>query len=398
MNAPILLGDGGTMSPADAARLSALASHPYVQRMLDAGFDARNEDKALLRLMSEAAEMPLARRYAAHLMGDRPHLMGLDPSAVHVPTGIPNQFVMYANRDLIADLVLPPVAVSKISDKIWSTPQATMQSIANTSIAGSRARPNEVAYSVSASQQYTCEPYGLIDFIDANTIANADSPLDPRVLSGLVIKSFLDLARESRVASAAFNSSNYGTNTEALAGADRWDQPSSDPVAALLAAKETMFSTPNTLVLGGQVWPKLRTNPNVLKYILGRAKVSNLGDVPAQMQMQFLAEILEVDRVIVGRAKVLSNQEGGTASQSYLWGKSAALLRVEPNPNPRMTQTFGYTYRFGGMSYRNEVIPDRMPGTAGGEYVKMTTMDDEFVLGSAEAANPTGYLFTTVIS
>jgi hypothetical protein len=273
-----------------------------------------------------------------------------------------------------------------------------LKSTAHTSIAGSRARPNEVAYSVSASQQYTCEPYGLIDFIDANTIANADSPLDPRVLSSLVIKSFLDLARESRVASAAFNASNYGTNTEALAGADRWDQPSSDPVAALLAAKETMFSTPNTLVLGGQVWPKLRTNPNVLKYILGRAKVSNLGDVPAQMQMQFLAEILEVDRVIVGRAKVLSNQEGGTASLGYLWGKSAALLRVEPNPNPRMTQTFGYTYRFGGMSYRNEVIPDRMPGTAGGEYVKLTTMDDEFVLGSAEAANPTGYLFTTVIS
>ena len=398
MNAPILMGEGSAMSSADAARLSALAAHPYVQRMLEAGFDSRNEDKSLLRLMSEAAAETPAQRYRAHLFGDRAHLMGLDPSAVHVPTGIPNQFVMYANRDNIADLVLPPVAVSKISDKIWATPQATLQSIANTSIAGSRARPNEVPYSVSASQQFNCEPYGLVDFIDANTIANADSPIDPRVLSGLVIKNYLDLAREKRVADAAFSASNYGTNTEALAGADRWDQPSSDPVSALLSAKETMFSTSNTLVLGGQVWAKLRVNPNVLKYILGRAKVSNIGDVPAQMQMQFLAEILEIDRVIVGRAKVLSNQEGGTASLGYLWGKSAALLRVEPNPNPRMTQTFGYTYRFGGMAYRNEIIADRMPGSAGGEYVKMTTMDDEFVLGSAESANPTGYLFTTVIS
>ena len=58
---------------------------------------------------------------------------------------------------------------------------------------------------------------------------------------------------------------------------------------------------------------------------------------------------------------MLSNQEGGTASLSYLWGKSAALLRVEPNRTPRMTQTFGYTYRFGGMSYRNEVIRTASP-------------------------------------
>ena len=153
----------------------------------------------------------------------------------------------------------------------------------------------------------------------------------------------------------AFNSSYYGSNTSTLSGANRWDTSTSDPIAAILAAKEQVFATPNVFVMGGQVWPKLRTNPKVLQYILSRAGVSNIGAVPAQMQLEFFAALIEVDEVIVGRAKYISGQEGST-STSYIWGKSAALMRVEPNPNPKMTQTWGYTFRMGSKAYRNEVI------------------------------------------
>lgn len=154
-----------------------------------------------------------------------------------------------------------------------------------------------------------------------------------------------------------------------------------------------MFSTPNTLVLGGQVWPKLRTNPSVLKYILGRAGAADIGAVPLTVQLELMAALLELDRVVVGRAKYVTSQEAGSTS-SYIWGKSAALIRVEQNPNPKMTQTFGYTFRFGSKQYRNEVIPDRMPGTQGGEYLKLTHSDDEVVVGGAT----TGYFWDTVVS
>lgn len=396
MTTPILQGES---NGADAARLaSLLSSDPAAMRLLSAGFSARNEDAALAALLSEAAEHDRSARRAFLSGRDGAHLMGPSAASVHIPTGLQNQFVSYANREMIADLAMPPVVVKKLSDKVWQLPLATMQQVANVALTSARARPGDVSYTVNSDLSYTCKPYGLIDFNDASAIANADTPLDLRVISAQAIKSFLDLAREKRVADVVFGASNYGTNTEALAGASRWDQPSSDPIAALLSAKESVFTTPNVLVLGGQVWPLLRTNPNVVKYILGRAGVANIGAVPAQMQLDFFAELIGVERVIVGRAKVLSNQEGGTASLGYLWGKSAALIRVEPSPNPRMTQCFGYTYRFDSMAYRNEVIPDRMPGLQGGEYIKMTHADAEVALGSSEAANPSGYLFTTVIS
>ena len=102
----------------------------------------------------------------------------------------------------------------------------------------------------------------------------------------------------------------------------------------------------------------------------------------------------DFERVVVGRAKYNSAQEGLTAVSDYVWGKSAALLRVEPNPDPLMTETFGYTYRFGGKAYRNEVIPDRLGGAMGGQYIKLSTFEDDVVIGGAN----TGYLLTTVIS
>lgn len=394
MNAPLKLTLGEGMDPAAFARLQQLAGDPLVARMLASGFSARNEDPAVARLMGEVQGLaPPARRALFAPRSDAPHLMGLSPGSVSIPTGLTNQFSMYENRDMIADDVLPVVSVDKLSGKVWGSPATTLQTIANAQLVGSRGRPNEVPYSVNADLSYNCENYGLVDFIDYQTIANADAPIEPRVLSAVVVKSFLDLAREYRVAGVVFNSANYGANTTALSGANRWDQPSSDPIAEILTRKEEIFSTANTLVIGGQVWPKLRTNPKVLQYILSRSGVSNIGAVPLSVQAELFAALCEVERVVIGRAKYITSQEAGSTS-AYLWGKSCALIRVEPNPNPRMTSTFGYTYRFGSKAYRNEVIPDRMPGAMGGEYLKLTHSDAEVAIGGAT----TGFFWDTVIS
>mgnify|MGYP000116605629 CR=1 FL=1 len=129
--------------------------------------------------------------------------------------------------------------------------------------------------------------------------------------------------------------------------------------------------------------------------LTARASAStSSGAVPMQVALETIAELIGVDKVIVGRAKYNSAQEGLTAVSDYVWGKSAALLRVEPNPDPLMTETFGYTYRFGGKAYRNEVIPDRLGGGMGGQYIKLSTFEDDVVIGGAN----TGYLLTTVIS
>lgn len=331
--------------------------------------------------------------FAARGMGasDASHLMSLSPSAVHIDRALTNCAISYRNREYIADQCMPVVTVASRSDKIFEFPVETMQQLADVSIAGNRGMPGEVKYSLNSSKNYSVSDYALMDFVSNDEIANADAPLQPKVEAVEIVTNFLMLARESRVASAVFGAGNYGANTAALAGAARWDTSTSDPVQAIEDAIESCFVRPTHLVLGGQVWPKLRNHPKFLQYILSRASTAS-GDVPLRVSEQLIADAFGLEGCIVGRAKSVTSVEGQSVTTGYLWGKSAALIRVEKSPSARKTQCFGYTFRFG--SFETREIVDNVRGVRGGVFEKVSHSDAETIIGGANA----GYLFTSVIS
>ena len=331
--------------------------------------------------------------FAARGMGasDASHLMSLSPSAVHIDRALTNCAISYRNREYIADQCMPVVTVANRSYKIFEFPVETMLQLADVSIAGNRGMPGEVKYSLNSSKNYSVSDYALMDFVSNDEIANADAPLQPKVEAVEIVTNFLMLARESRVASAVFGAGNYGANTAALAGAGRWDTSTSDPVQAIEDAIESCFVRPTHLVLGGQVWPKLRNHPKFLQYILSRASTAS-GDVPLRVSEQLIADAFGLEGCIVGRAKSVTSVEGQSVTTGYLWGKSAALIRVEKSPSARKTQCFGYTFRFG--SFETREIVDNVRGVRGGVFEKVSHSDAETIIGGANA----GYLFTSVIS
>jgi hypothetical protein len=335
------------------------------------------------------------QRGNAHMLGSASasHLMALAPSAVHVDTALSNFLIMYENREYIADIVSPVVTVTKRSDKIFAFASTTLQQIANADMASNRGRPSEATYSITSTNSYSVRDYGLIDFVSQDEEMNADAPLQPRVISAEVLMNFLMLHREYRVATnTVFASGSYGANTTALTGGNRWDTATGTPVQNILDWQETPFVQPTHLVLGGQVWPKFRNNAEVKSYVVSRASTS-LGDVPFLVDADVIARAFGLERCVVGRAKYNSAAEGLTAVSSYVWGKSAALIRVEAQPNARKTQTFTYTYRFGPIV--NQVIPELIAGTRGGVWVKIAHSDDDTqVIAGADG----GYLGTTVVS
>lgn len=331
--------------------------------------------------------------FAARGMGasDASHLMSLSPSAVHIDRALTNCAISYRNREYIADQCMPVVTVAQRSDKIFEFPVETMQQLADVSIAGNRGMPGEVKYSLNSSKNYSVSDYALMDFVSNDEIANADAPLQPKVEAVEVVTNFLQLARESRVASVVFGAGNYGANTAALAGADRWDTSTSDPVQKIEDAIESCFVRPTHIVLGAQVWTKLRNHPKFLQYILSRASTAS-GDVPLRVSEQLIADAFGLEGCIVGRAKSVTSVEGQSVTTGYLWGKSAALIRVEKSPSARKTQCFGYTFRFG--SFETREIVDNVRGVRGGVFEKVSHSDAETPIAGGNA----GYLFTTVVS
>ena len=112
-------------------------------------------------------------------------------------------------------------------------------------------------------------------------------------------------------------------------------------------------------------------------------------------------EIVKGNRVLMRRAfiaRMKSGHEGvfarasGQGKGGYLWGKFCALIRVEPSPSPRRTQTFGYTMRFGAME--TSAFYEGKPGRAGGTYVKVAHSDADEIVGGEH----TGYLWRTVVA
>lgn len=329
----------------------------------------------------------------AHGMGagDVAHIMSLSPSTVHIDRALTNLVAQYNNRDYIADYALPVLTVKHRSDKIFAFPVTTMQEIADSAVAGVRGQVSEVKYSLNSNLTYAVSDYALMDFVSNDEIANADAPLQPKIYAQDIVMNFLMLAREKRVADVVFGSGNYGANTAALSGADRWDTATSDPIQKIEDAIESCFVRPNTMIIGAQAWIKLRQNPKVLQYILSRASTA-AGAVPMRVNEELFAEAFGLDEVRIGRAKYNTAAEGATASSGYLWGKSCALIRVEKTPSPRATRTFGYTFRFGAIETRE--IVDNLRGVRGGVFLKTSHSDSEFVIGG----ETTGFLYTTVVS
>jgi len=102
-----------------------------------------------------------------------------------------------------------------------------------------------------------------------------------------------------------------------------------------------MLVKPNTFVLGRSVWTAVKRHPKVVAAVLGSASSSG------RVTKEALADVLEIDRIIVGEGWVNTARKGQTANMVRCWGKHAALLYVNPNADTERGITFGLTAQWG---------------------------------------------------
>ena len=75
------------------------------------------------------------------------------------------------------------------------------------------------------------------------------------------------------------------------------------------------------------MWAKLRHHPDILARLPDNS--------PRIATRDFLANLLDLDRVLISRAVRNTAQEGVTASISRILGENALLAHVDPNPGLR---------------------------------------------------------------
>jgi hypothetical protein len=273
-------------------------------------------------------------------------------SAVHVDRVLTNISVAYmqAQTDFIAPQVFPIVPVEKQSDLYyvytkadWFRDEAKKRAPATES-AGS-------GYNVSTTG-YNCDVFAIHKDIADQTRANADAPMQPDIEAAEFVTRRLLLRQERQWVADYFTTSVWATDMVGHAGDTSgsnftyWSNyASSDPIEDVETGKATVkVSTgfmPNTLVLGYNVFRRLKHHPD----IRDRYKYTSAESITPAL----LAKLFEVERVMVAQAVVNTAVEGETAAMSFVYGNHAFLCYTERAPS-LMKPSAGYIFAWKGVS------------------------------------------------
>ncbi len=157
------------------------------------------------------------------------------------------------------------------------------------------------------------------------------------------------LERENQWVNTYFTTGVWGTDLTGVAGTPtagqfkQWDQAGSTPIEDVQSVAITMAQTtgkrPNKLTIGPYVWLKLSNHAE----IIDRVKYTQKGFI----SLDLLAAAFGVDEVLVPYGISDATLDGATASNQFLYGKSALLSYAPPNPS-LMLPSAGYTFAWTG--------------------------------------------------
>lgn len=251
----------------------------------------------------------------------------------------------YTNKTLIADSVLPRVPVGNQTFKWLNHTRADRFTIPNTRI-GRKGQPGEVEFSATETPGQVFD-YGLDDVVPNDDIASAPQGYDPLGNAAEGLTDLVLLDREVRVASLVFNAGTYPVGNKVTNSAGSyWDVEANNPVAQITDLLNGMLMRPNIAVFSRKVFDALRRHPKVI------AAVFPIGGNAAQGGManrQQLADLFELEEVLVGEGFVNTAKPGQTANIVRVWGNHAAFLHRNRLANTRSPQmTFGYTAQWQG--------------------------------------------------
>lgn len=304
--------------------------------------------------------------------------MGASSHDLHIDQLL-TQFAMgYRPEGFIADMIMPIVNVPKQSDiyPIFSRADRTRRQ--NTSRAPG-AEANRIEQSVSSGTFY-CPNYALKAAVTIEDKANADPIYLMQVINGRTqfVLDHLLLDMEVRVANLVTSASNVGSSA---AVTSIWTGAGADPLADLNAGIDNVHYSngvrPNRITFGIKSWNAFRRHSTVRNLIFG---TNNGGGYPNTAQV---ANLLNIETVLIGGAFQNTGQEGQSESLSAIWG-SSVLISYAPSAPTIERPSFGYMPRWTANGLSNMTV-ERHPydSRKKSEEVEAGYYQDEIITGAS---------------
>jgi hypothetical protein len=258
---------------------------------------------------------------------------------IHIDAALSEIAIAYRNKTFIADQVLPLVPVEKQSDKYyvwdkgsWLTNQVELRTPGDTYPEGRMKL---------STDEYYCDIYHLGYAIPWEDKKNQDVAVQLEETGTEWLAHQFMLNREIQIATAVFAGSIWDTNPTVGTDFVAWDDyDNSDPPDDIDTYRDTVLQNtgvePNTMVIGKQVFSKLRRHP----LLLDMYKYTGRGILTQEQ----VAEALDIEKLLIGKCVQRTSLEGASsATQAFVWGKNALLLYVPERPALREPAA-GYTF------------------------------------------------------
>lgn len=259
------------------------------------------------------------------------------PSDVHIDAALSNLSIAYRNESYIADGVFPLVPSDKQTDKyfIYTKDFWFRNSVVRRGPGGSYA---EGGMELS-NTGFDCINRGLSFPVPEETVENQDAAIDMEDDGAAWLADQFMLDREITLAAAIMDNSAWATDIT-LSGGSQWsDYANSDPIGDIETGKEAIKKLtgryPNMVLMGAEVWDKLKFHPDLLDIYKHTSA--------AVLTKEQIAKVFDLGKIMVGDAVQNTAAEGANFSGNFIWPKNALLLYVPPAPGKRVAAS-GYTF------------------------------------------------------
>lgn len=311
---------------------------------------------------------------------------------VHVDTVLTDVSVAYIQdqSQFIATKVFPIVPVMKQTDKYykyskddWFKDEAQKRADASES-AGS-------GYNLG-TDGYSCDVYAFHKDVGRQTRRNVDAGINLDSDATRFVTNRLLLKAERQFVAEYFKTGVWDTDVVGTTDFAKWsDYATSDPIEDIEDGKEQILKTTgyaaNTLVVGYQVWRKLKNHPafvDRIKYTTSDA-----------VSKAIVARYLEVDNIYVAQSIFNSANEGAAGSYDFVFGKDALLCHVAPAPG-LLVPSAGYVFSWSDPGYGTgtEVVMTRFFI----DEKKADRIEGEMAWDNKVVATDMGYFFSGAVA
>ncbi len=311
-------------------------------------------------------------------------------SQVHIDTLATNMSVAYKPTGFIGDQILPIVKVAKATGKYAKYTKAPwFRNEAAVRAPGTRAARTE--WSMDTAGSYACIEYSLSGALPDDIRAIADDPIQPERSTIEKLTGQMLLNREMRVAALLFNTTTFASYYATAAGLSggagvQWDTyETSDPLQDVNVMVNNVISVtgvkPNIMVMGQDVYKALKVHPA----LVNRVTVSGKG--LGVLTTDLMAQLFDMEKILVGSTLYTADEEGTSESYSYVWGKYVLVAYVT-KAAALESPSLGYI-----LSLKDREMKYYREDQEHQDVWECTMSEDEIVTSA-----PSGYLLSSVVS